>query len=237
MYEWIKKEFDQQPIYTIYGQHDTEYHSDKVHNTPLNMLRLLGGVKISYNTLLTQKIIVRCFSWFDPIPEPAEKNDMKKILVLHKTISNGYTAFESTDAKTLLDRLNYDLILSGDNHKQFTVTSNGRHLVNPGSLMRSAIDQADHEPAVYIYDTEATRIKDALKRIPLKVAPANEVFDLNRFEQEKELDGKAIMFADEITGNLRGGLDFIDGLKTYLESLPLDHMVKDMLKRVTGGRV
>jgi DNA repair exonuclease SbcCD nuclease subunit len=237
--KFISKRFDGIKLITIYGQHDTHFHSKDIGNTPLNIFNHFG--KINVGSYLHENTFIKCVSWFDEMPEPAERVCEKQILVLHKTISNGYTAFESTDAKTLLGRLDYDLILSGDNHKQFTVSSNGKHLVNPGSLMRSSIDQAEHEPAVYIYDTVATRIKDVIRRIPLTVNPTSEVFDLDKFEEEKELNGKIILFADEIASSLgetgKGNLDFIENLKTYIASLPLDHMIKDMLKRATGGRI
>ena len=58
----------------------------------------------------------------------------------------------------------FDLILTGDNHQSFCITSNGRWLLNPGSMMRMRADQVDHNPIVGIYDTLENTFKALLKR-------------------------------------------------------------------------
>jgi DNA repair exonuclease SbcCD nuclease subunit len=59
---------------------------------------------------------------------------------------------QATKALSLLKKFpEYNLILSGDNHKTFTTKHQGRILVNPGSLMRMAADQIDHKPSVFIW--------------------------------------------------------------------------------------
>ena len=45
-----------------------------------------------------------------------------------------WPGMKAGNALDMLKRLNgYDLIITGDNHKQFTVEYNGRWLINPGS--------------------------------------------------------------------------------------------------------
>ena len=59
---------------------------------------------------------------------------------------------EATKGIELLKKFpEYNIILTGDNHKTFTASYKGRHLVNPGSLMRMTIAQMDHKPCVFIW--------------------------------------------------------------------------------------
>ena len=65
----------------------------------------------------------------------------------------------SKDGLALLKKFpEYDLILTGDNHKPFVVEYEGRYLVNPGSMMRTTAAQVDHTPRVYLWYAESNKI-------------------------------------------------------------------------------
>lgn len=51
--------------------------------------------------------------------------------------------------KVLKDNPSYDLIITGDNHKRFDVTLNGRTLINPGAFLPTDADQQNFKSAVY----------------------------------------------------------------------------------------
>jgi hypothetical protein len=70
-------------------------------------------------------------------------------------------------------RLNkYDLVVTGDNHHQFTE----KKIVNPGSLMRMTSDQCDFQPAVFGWrdDGSITRIPLPIKEGVVKVTAKSE---------------------------------------------------------------
>ena len=106
----------------------------------------------------------------------------------------------------------YDLILTGDNHRPFTEEYEGRLLVNPGSLMRQSADQQDHRPRVYLYDAETNTAwpeyipieKDAVSRLHLET----------RMERSDRIEA----FISKLGGEWEIGLSFEANLERFFQS-------------------
>ena len=172
-------------------------------------------------------------SWDTDIPT-IETPDNTNILVLHRMVLGSqklWVAQEEFDwSRHLLRKYKFDLIVSGDNHNFFTESNpSGRHLVNCGALMRSSIDQVDHEPAVVIYDTETRKIKT----VKLDVAPASEVFDLAAAEAEKERNTKLDAFIEQI-GQTTGApdLDFLGNLSKLSRAKGVPNTVTALVDKI-----
>ena len=202
-------------VLSVYGQHDQRYHSNKVENTPMAVLeaaRVLEVLGAECFAASMKTDIYGC-SWDADIPA-IETPDNTNILVMHRMVIGNKKLWEAQAdydwGRTILRRNKFDLIVCGDNHHFFTDSIPGdRHLVNCGSLMRANIDQGDHEPAVVIYDTEARTIKT----VKLDVAPATDVFDLDKAEAEKERNAELDAFIEQV-GQTSGApdLDFLGNL-------------------------
>jgi hypothetical protein len=86
-------------------------------------------------------------------------------------------------AKDLLKKYPWaKIIISGDNHTPHLVKSKDRVQLNCGSIVRKTKAQMDYHPAVW-----AVKMKPEIKvkKIPLKILPPNEVFDLYKIEKEE----------------------------------------------------
>ncbi|MFH1624128.1 MAG: hypothetical protein ABID54_03105, partial [Pseudomonadota bacterium] len=135
----------------------------------------------------------------------------------------------------LKDHPEFDLFVTGDNHHSFVcgeMDKNGtRYVVNCGSLMRSAIDQVDHKPRVYVYDTE----RKSLDEVPLKVAPAKKVLDMKKAEVQKERDEKLELFISSLKKGERGTtFDFIDRLYEVMEGKKVSQETRDIIEEALG---
>jgi len=140
-------------FYTIYGQHDLPQHN-------LDLAYKCGLYNLNINNQLT---ILDWYSEYTGIhwgqsPQPIDSDfSDHKILVWHKFNYQGklpWPGCTSPTANKLLKDYPYDLIVTGDNHKSFVESYQGRLLVNPGSLMRQDADQIDFHPCVYLYHAE-----------------------------------------------------------------------------------
>jgi DNA repair exonuclease SbcCD nuclease subunit len=151
-------------MFSIPGQHDLPQH------------RYSGICQSAYWTLVEAGKLVdlvaeesRSFKGFDlyPFPwgyDPADfdpsldaETDKKRIALVHKYIwkkgSSYPNAPGSSHVQTCFRRWgkNFDLVVSGDNHKPFTYFREKKaRMINCGSLMRRAIDQIDHSPWAYV---------------------------------------------------------------------------------------
>ena len=214
-------------IYAVYGQHDLRYHSANVANTPLGVMKAVGVVN-AVGLVIDTMFSIHGYSWNQPLLEKFELDESKfNILLLHKMIIDNEKLWTSqqdfTLAMHLLRRSGFDLIVSGDNHKSFVVESrDGKVLINCGSLMRSAVDQTDHKPVLYIFDTS----NRTYKKIELKIKPAKNVLDLEGFEEEKERNLELETFIDGLDTEKDLGLNFSDNLMKALQEISDSDVVK-----------
>ena len=177
------------PFCTIYGQHDLRYRAQD--NTFFHAMETV--VNATFAPAARRFIVADNSPYIIDPPDTTEKGvaiygasfgeeipeiftpDRYNVLIIHRMIIDkklwdGQKDF--TKGTELLRKTKYDLIVSGDNHQHFHKSINGRHLINCGSLMRSTIDQYNHEPVYYIVDTKA-RTAECIK---LPAAHAVEVF-------------------------------------------------------------
>ena len=149
-------------VITVWGQHDMRYRSR--HNSPLGVLAADDTVAIAGPEPLMlpldadRAINVYGASWTDDIPVPDDPGQ-SNILLAHRMISEAalYPGHEyETPEKFLAQCIDngYNLVITGDNHQSFYRLLEGHQddyvLVNPGSLMRMAVDQQGHRPCYYI---------------------------------------------------------------------------------------
>jgi len=194
-------------ILTVPGQHDLRYHTSPTDNTPYGVLAELANMEILgvKPSNLEDRTFVYGSPWNQDIPEITTEGT--NILVTHRMVSveQEWPGQKFEQPGGLVRKYDFDLIVSGDNHKSFDFEYDGKRLVNCGSLMRANIDQADHQPCVYIYDTE-TR---GLEKILIPVEPIEEVMDLEVAEEEKEKNEELLKLVATLKEGAKiQGLDF-----------------------------
>jgi DNA repair exonuclease SbcCD nuclease subunit len=104
----------------------------------------------------------------------------------------------------------YKLILSGDNHKPFVVEHEGRILVNPGSMMRSTADQADHKPRVYLWDGEVVE--------PVYLPIEEGVISREHIDVVQDRDSRITAYVDRLKTNYEIGLDFKKNMAEHFKA-------------------
>ena len=220
-------------ILSVYGQHDLRYHNSDRRNTPLGVLEAANVfTMLEAKPLILGNVCIYGASWNEPIPRIFTQGF--NILVMH------YLTFPDDKhppidveqfqlANHVLMENKFDLILTGDNHQTFAVTRNGRTLVNPGSLMRSKIDQQNHRPCVFLYDTETKNLDQRF--IPVK--PINEVLNIEKAKEEKEKNEELKVYVKELTKDVKvKGLDFKWNLWSFVKIGNLEEGVVLFLEEV-----
>jgi DNA repair exonuclease SbcCD nuclease subunit len=224
-------------IYTTLGQHDTHFHNLSLVNTPAGLLNetMSGQVTISAESGLefvpTHDIAILFRAWGCTLPTPDEMEHLTftqypnrpHVVIMHAMTTNSGKLWEgqegNLDARTLLeDYPTVDLWVCGDNHKAFTVSVKNRHVVNCGSLMRSSIDQIDHRPRAYVWDSYHRE----LTRHWIPCEPAARVFDVDRAELLAERNERLELFIENLTSGQEAGTNFKDNLHRVLHSLPTE---------------
>ena len=205
------------PIYTVFGQHDLRYHSSNVNNTPLKVLEASGVVKVLDNRGVIYphsdpNVIIQGQSWYEDKEPHVEAYDEVKntcrILVLHKMIVDEKIwegQGDHTFGKILLTKTKYDLIVSGDNHKHFIIHSGQgssigkRLLINCGSMLRTRIDQGEHKPCVYVYNTNPGKGEPVIEQVFLVVQDFDKVIKVEEATRLKAENEKLIEFTDALS--------------------------------------
>ncbi len=125
-------------------------------------------------------------------------------------------------AMSLLGKFNeYDLILTGDNHKGFVVEEDNRLLVNPGSLMRTAADQADYKPRVYLwYDKD-----NAVEPVYLPIEEG--VVDRTHIDTQEMKDERIEAYIARMSEEVEIGLSFEGNLESYFKTNRIRKPVQD----------
>jgi DNA repair exonuclease SbcCD nuclease subunit len=178
-------------IYTIPGQHDLRYHTRDIQNTPLGVLEASGCIKIVDEKMASNFL---CGVWWGgDIPDGDVDILLMHRMIVQEKLWEGQENFNYAN-DLLLKYPKCNLFVIGDNHKSFVEEYQGRYLVNCGSLMRSSINQVDHKPVVYVYDTD----KRDLEEIFLKVKPAKKVLNFDQAKVQKDRDERLDTFIEAV---------------------------------------
>jgi predicted phosphodiesterase len=193
------------------------------------ILNKLKGVKVENSDIILN--IVGCH-WKEEIKEaPLKKANEYNILVMHTMISlnkiEKSKVFTSIKALDLLVKCKgYDLILSGHNHNSF-VEKNGRSiLVNPGSITRTAINQIDHQPCLYLWYAKEREVEKIIIPCESFGSILNEEYMISNFVEKNELYSFIINLKK--TG-LITSFSFQDNLDEFMEINKVKKEVKEIV--------
>lgn len=222
---WIYELFPENgtKILSVPGQHDLRYHTSPIDNTPYGVLESAECIRVLSWTPFGIPYAEGCdfygAPWGADVPEVKNK-DAFNVLLIHKMIVKKELWIGQEDATYagtfLRDHRDFDLVVSGDNHTEFHHDNVDQLLINCGSLMRSNIDQRNHEPCVYIVDTKNLSIFKHY--IPIQ--PADKVFNFKEAVRTEEENKKL----EELSGALKSksklkGLDYRKRLKIRTDKL------------------
>lgn len=238
----LKHELEMEFLWlVVWGQHDMRYHSSDRRNTPLHVMQAAGNVLgLGHIPYKRDGVHFYGMNWGENIPEiiPPEKLGVDyepiNVLVAHMMVIENEKAWTGqTDYRYglhLLKQHDFDLIITGDNHQSFNMGLGEKYLVNAGALMRTRIDQFNHKPTVYVYDSET---KD-LHGWAIPVKDFEEIMDIAKAEAEQKIDEKLQSFVSSLKVEVDAlRLDFQRNLVEFLKNNEVEQSVTDIIVEAT----
>jgi len=199
-------------FYTVYGNHDLPQHSIQLEDkSGIFAMSMAGKLTILPGT-----------HWGEAPGSPS----YGKILVWHTMTYQGKIPWpgctDPTGTRLLKKYPEYDLILTGHNHKAFVAEWEGRLLVNPGSLMRQDADQIDHRPRVYLYDAEENGVE------PYYLPIEREDVSRTHIERDEARSNRISAFVERLnTGEIKGA-NFEENLDEFFHNNKIRESVKNI---------
>jgi predicted phosphodiesterase len=239
--DWVKQAIFEAMLPTdkiaVWGQHDLRNHKFR-DNCSLSVLvaskhvLIAGKDPIRYED---EKVSFYGASWNEDVPEIVTPDDFN-VLLTHRMVVDNERLWEAQErfvtAQNFLTDTSFDLIVSGDNHQTFTYRSGSQTLINPGSLMRSKIDQINHKPCVFMFDTSNLTFEQFF--IPCK--PPEVVLDLERVEDEKSRYEKLNDFTQAlIEDREQSGLDFEENAREAEKAVGLEEGVSEIVWEIIAA--
>jgi len=204
------------PTWATIGNHDVKYgNSEFLEENPLGVLFESGVLRRLYgpHEAFFEKggVTVRVVG----IPYHGTEYDMSKFSTLQKGAEDylvvvahclasrtGRSMYEKEDVLKYSDLLAFapDVFCFGHSHSNQGIEeiAPGKWIINTGSLSRGALNQDDinRVPSCVVLKFTKTEIK--VVPIPLKVAPASEVFNLEGHQRSLEQDISMEQFVDSL---------------------------------------
>jgi predicted phosphodiesterase len=209
------------PVYSIAGNHDVHYHSIKhLHNSTYWVLHQAGAIQHISDT-----DIITAFNYGEEIQNGTG------ILMMHALVFENnpppYLA-NAYKASDLLDKFNYSIILSGDNHQSFYVEHNNKVLINGGGLFRTEYTQKYNCPTIYLYDGKVHAIQ-----VPVHVQDVVQEYAIN----EKERDDRVLAFINRVQVSKEIGLSFIDNIDRSIKETNMRQPVVEIVHKAIKGEL
>lgn len=217
----------------IPGQHDLPGHNlQLIKGSTLSALEAGGRATI----IKEPGGLVKCNDFvvygypYGTEPKPRRKrrgDDTRSMCMLHALVTDTKDPFPGANAYTAKGLLNeltgYDLILSGDNHQQFTVTKRGRHLINPGSMIRQDADQINHQPRFYLWFAEDNHFE------PIDIPVDKKVVVRSHIEKKNERDDRIDKYIDSMDADYEVKLDYKLNLDVHMKTNKVNDDTKGLI--------
>lgn len=209
-------------FHTVYGQHDLPQHNlELAYKCGIDTLNAACALHLLSGTHFGEK---------EPQPYIYERREEAKILIWHKLVWSGlgdvpHWSGDSTAEKLLKKYPEYDLIVTGDNHKSFVVEHKGRLLVNPGALTRQKADEANHKPCVYLWYAKTNTAE------PFYLEIEEGVISREHIERKEERDHRIEAFVSRLNDDWETTVSFEHNLDQFLSKNNIRKPVEEIIRR------
>ena len=117
-------------------------------------------------------------------------------------------------------------IFTGDYHHSFHYEKDGRHVVNPGCLLRQASDFRDYKCGVYFVDTD----RIIAEFIP--IIDSEQLIDDSYITRENEREDRIDNFVQKLKDTESVSLDFLANVEFALRSNDLESELKEVVEEL-----
>ena len=186
-------------IFAIPGQHDLPGH--ELGNWQKSALGVLHSSK-ALQMIPVPLEQVHQVKWFDTV-----------VGFTHQLVIENKKEWpdqKATTAKRLLRSNSCDVLISGDNHKPFTVEYKNKSLINVGSMMRTTAAQVDYVPHFVVHDLE-TGIIDYIA-YPIEKG----VVSREHLEVAENAEKRLLTFVERLKDTWEAGMSFEQNMSSYI---------------------
>ena len=222
-------------IYYICGNHDMLYHqSVNIDKSAIGLLKNSNNcfyIKDYFEKLYYENND-NCFHYSAANFDEEDKKDAEYVFKHVLCFPDMKSLPPNVDAFTAKDLLsefpNAKWIFLGDYHRHFHYEKNGRHVINPGCLIRQVADMKDYQCGVYYIDTEKNIVE-------FELIMDNEQFvDDSYILREKEKEERIEAFANKIGEVESVSLDYIENVKSAILSSKLSDELNETINELLG---
>ena len=213
-------------LYVLAGNHDLPYHSSE------NLYKSAIGILLKSNKVFPikeyfEKLDDFDFTRIDYSASNFDEDDyigakyVFKHILCFPDVKSLPPNVDAITAKELLSEFpKAKWIFTGDYHHNFHYQKNGRHVVNPGCLIRQASDMKDYQCGVYYVDTD----DEVVEFIP--IIDSEEFVDDSYIIKQEERETRIENFVDKLKDTKSISLDFVNNV----ENAMLENKIQGELK-------
>lgn len=200
---------------TIYGNHDLPQHNlDLQYKCGIHVLESARKLYVLDGE-----------HWGQSLVNYSIEIKNRKILIWHIMCYQGVKPFpgciDIPAGGLLRKNKNCDVIVTGHNHQSFVERYDGRILINPGSITRQTVDQAEFKPKVYLYFAKTNDVRAIELPINTNVVQKEE-----NALQVKERDERISAFISKLNTEWDSSINFELNIERFLSSNDIDKEVK-----------
>lgn len=210
-------------FYTIYGQHDLPQHNlELAQKSGIAVLQAAGVISIFHEC-----------SWGQEPNKPSiifsanKTSDKQRCMLVWHHLTYQTKPFPGATggmARGILKKYpQFDVIVTGDNHKTFVEEYEGRILVNPGSLTRQTADQIHHRPSVFLYYAETNTVEQVL------LLYDDDVISREHIEVSEERDERIEAFISKLDTDWEAEMSFEQNLQLFAKRNKVKEQIMDII--------
>lgn len=213
-----------QNIWTVIGNHDMPQHSlENMWKSGLETLSIANRIKIIEGTHWGEDLVGFEFKG-------------RNVALWHTMTWQGtkpWNECTSPRSATLLRKnKQFDLIVTGHNHKTFVEEHEGRYLVNPGSIFRLTADQKEHKPVVFLYYADTNTVQE------VEIPHSSNVISSEHIDIKKERTDRIDAFISTLDTEWEAEMSFEQNVDMYVQKNKVDkQVVKIIYTALENGKI
>lgn len=215
-------------VIVVPGQHDLPQHNlELLYKSGLWVLKEAGWTVLwgGEEFILQGNTTIGGYAFGEDPPKECDSD----ILLWHKMTWVGkvapYPGCKEPDVSRLLKQFpKVKMVITGDNHQTFSFY----YLLNPGSMMRMAVDQIDHTPSFFAVDKN-------LCSDPIRFPIEQGVITDEHLVRAEERDERLESFVSRISGDMEVGLSFEENMHRFLATNKTDLGVVNLINKSMEG--